>query len=134
MMERSRAKRCVIEISSSSEQENGDDEGGGESSEESVQILGSDDDFDAASTYDFDDSASRYWFPILCLNSKLILLGYINDLCSYQFWIIWPARATVIPKMRRKTSLPRLNNMVMRISKRKVRNRVAKECFSFSKV
>lgn len=57
-MERSRAKRCVIEISSSSEQENGDDEGGGESSEESVQILGSDDDFDAASTYDFDDSAS----------------------------------------------------------------------------
>ncbi|KAH0700509.1 hypothetical protein KY285_014755 [Solanum tuberosum] len=56
-MERSRAKRSVIEISSSSEQENGDEEGG-ESSEESVQLLESDDDFDAASTDDFDSSAS----------------------------------------------------------------------------
>uniref|UniRef100_M1AMM0 SAP domain-containing protein n=1 Tax=Solanum tuberosum TaxID=4113 RepID=M1AMM0_SOLTU len=56
-MERSRAKRSVIEISSSSEQENGDEEGG-ESSEEAVQLLESDDDFDASSTDDFDSSAS----------------------------------------------------------------------------
>ncbi|KAL3378476.1 hypothetical protein AABB24_004408 [Solanum stoloniferum] len=58
MMERSRAKRSVIEISSSSEQENGDEEEEGESSEESVQLLESDDDFDAASKDDFDSSAS----------------------------------------------------------------------------